>query len=134
MTVELNTLAPKKWTDDYSGVAPTIDSTNDVLIGDFAIDNSTSPWAVWRCRDNAAGAPKWDYVGLSWTRLVLTWTTAPVEQTYTGGDGQVFQYTYGSTVYYRFVPSTYDSTNDKFYTTFADPTLSGLVATRGIAV
>jgi len=57
-----------------------------------------------------------------------------VAQTYTGGDGDVLKYTYGATEYYRFIPDPYDSTEDKFYTTFSDPTLSGLVATRGVAV
>jgi hypothetical protein len=70
----------------------------------------------------------------SWNFYVTSWTTAPSEQVYTGGDGQVFLYTFGSTVYYRFVPSTYDSSLDCFYKNFSDPVLSSKVATRGVLV
>jgi len=75
-----------------------------------------------------------DTTRLKWVDLVTTWTTEPTAQTYTGGDGEVFAYVYGGTTYYRFVPTTYDSTLDIFYTTFSDPTLSGVVATRGITI
>ena len=57
MTVELNTLAPKKWTANYSGSAPTIDITDGVLVGDFAIDTSNS--AIWQCTDNTDTAAVW---------------------------------------------------------------------------
>ena len=70
----------------------------------------------------------------TWTQLASTWTSAPVAQAYSGGDGEVYAYTYGSQVYYRFVPSSYDSTQDAFYTTYSNPTLSGLVATRGVSL
>ena len=66
MTVELNTLAPKKWVADYSGVTPTIDVDDDVLVGDFAIDNSTTPYYVWQCMDNTSGAPVWIRVNVDW--------------------------------------------------------------------
>ena len=59
MTVELNTLAPKKWVADYSGSRPAIDVTDGVLVGDYAIDNSTSPYTVWNCEDNTDSAPIW---------------------------------------------------------------------------
>lgn len=59
MSIELNTLAPKKWVGNYSGVAPTIDITDLVNIGDFALDNSTSPYKIWRCYDNTDTAPIW---------------------------------------------------------------------------
>lgn len=70
----------------------------------------------------------------TWTQLVSTWTTSPVLQTYSGGDGEVYAYTFGTQVYYRFVPSSYNSTQDAFYTTFNNPTLSGLVAVRGVTL
>ena len=72
-----------------------------------------------------------DLSRLKWVDLVNTWTSEPVTEVYSGGDGDVLSYTYGSTVYYRFIPSTYDSSLDAFYTTYSDPTLSGLIATRG---
>jgi len=74
-----------------------------------------------------------DLIGITWGGLVAIWTAEPtLEASITGGD--VYKYTYGSTIYYRFVPDTYDSTEDKFYTTFSNPTLSGLVATRGASL
>ena len=57
MTIELNTLAPKKWVANYSGSAPVIDITDGVLVGDFAIDSSND--AIWRCTDNTDTAAVW---------------------------------------------------------------------------
>ena len=62
MSIELNTLAPKKWVADYSGARPTLDSSDNVLVGDFAIDNSTTPYAVWYCESNTLGSPLWTRV------------------------------------------------------------------------
>jgi len=59
MTKELNTLSTKKWENDYSGVTPTIDVTDGILVGDVAVDTSTSPYYLWRCLDNTDGAPVW---------------------------------------------------------------------------
>jgi hypothetical protein len=57
MSKELNTLAPKKYLANYAGTTPTLDSTDGILIGDYAIDSSTTPYTVWQCLDNAEGAP-----------------------------------------------------------------------------
>ena len=92
-----------------------------------APDSDGTNWAV----SSAGGS---ELVRLKWIDLVNTWTLEPASQTYSGGDGEVYAYTYGSTVYYRFIPDTYDSTLDTFYTTFSDPTLSGVVATRGASI
>jgi hypothetical protein len=59
---ELSTIAPKKWSANYGGVAPTVDSSNGILVGDFAIDTSTSPFTVWLCKNNAVGASVWTTV------------------------------------------------------------------------
>ena len=47
---------------------------------------------------------------------------------------EVFDYVYGSTTYYRFIPDPYDSTEDKFYSYFSTPIISGVIATRGVAI
>ena len=68
-----------------------------------------------------------------WTTLKDSWTTAPsFLQSIAAGD--VYEYRYGSTTYYRLVPSPYDSTLDQFFSSFSNPTLSGLLATRGVTI
>jgi hypothetical protein len=66
----------------------------------------------------------------TWEYYVTNWTTEPVLlESITGGD--VYSYTLDGTTRYRFVPSTYDATQDAFYTSYSSPTLSGLIVTRG---
>ena len=68
--------------------------------------------------------------GADWTYYATTWTTEPTfVETITGGD--VYSYTLDGTTRYRFVPTTYDATEDAFYTTFSTPNLSGLIVARG---
>jgi len=74
-----------------------------------------------------------DLISKTWGGLANKWTTKPTLHATTAA-GRVFLYTYGSTIYYRLVPAPYDSTLDSFYTTFSDPTLTGLVATRGASI
>ena len=56
---ELKTLAPKKWVASFGGIAPTLDSSNDIHVGDIAVDNSITPNILWTCSNNALGAPVW---------------------------------------------------------------------------
>jgi hypothetical protein len=56
-TKELNTVAPKKYTFNCAGTIPTQDISDDILVGDFIMDSSTSPIRVWHCLDNTEGAP-----------------------------------------------------------------------------
>lgn len=68
--------------------------------------------------------------GADWTYYATTWTTEPTfVEAITGGD--VYSYTLDGTTRYRFVPTTYDATEDAFYTIFSTPTLSGLIIARG---
>ena len=82
----------------------------------------------------AVGGGGGDTYNTSWTKLVTQWTAEPVPVAYSGGDGEVLEYTYETTKYYRFIPSTYDSNEDKFYSTYSNPTLSDLIATRGVTI
>ena len=59
MTIELNTISTKKFVANYGGITPTIDSSNGVRVGDFAIDSSTTPNKIWRCLVNTIGSPIW---------------------------------------------------------------------------
>jgi hypothetical protein len=66
----------------------------------------------------------------TWSILASEWTEEPtLNQVVTGGD--IYTYTYGGTNYYRLVPSPYDATEDKFYSTLVGDVLSGEVASRG---
>ena len=56
---ELKTLSPRKWVANFGGVAPTLDTTDGVYVGDLAVDSSTTPNATWRCMVNTDSAPKW---------------------------------------------------------------------------
>jgi len=66
----------------------------------------------------------------NWAFLAINWDTSPVVNASITG-GVVWTYIYNSVTRYRFVPTTYDTSEDAFYTTFTDPTLSGLIVTRG---
>lgn len=66
----------------------------------------------------------------TWSYLATTWSLAPtLNASITGGD--VYNYTLNGVTRYRFVPTTYDATQDAFYSEFSNPTLSGLIVTRG---
>ena len=78
---------------------------------------------VWQAVGTGGGTLTWDY-------LVTTWSVTPILiASITGGD--VYTYIIDSTTRYRFVSTTYDANQDAFYTTFVNPTLSGLIVTRG---
>ena len=68
--------------------------------------------------------------GTDWTYYATTWSVEPSLNTAITG-GEVYNYTLDGTTRYRFVPTTYDATQDAFYTTFNNPTLSGLIVARG---
>ena len=64
-----------------------------------------------------------------WTYYVTLWDTPPTfNSSITGGD--VYDYTLGAVTRYRFVPTTYDASQDAFYSGFSSPTLSGLIVAR----
>lgn len=75
--VELNTLSPKKWVANYSGNRPTIDLSNGVRNGDFAIDTSTTPNRIWICEVNTTGSPIWmPYDRSNVTPIITTYTAS----------------------------------------------------------
>ena len=80
-----------------------------------------------------AGSPTWTSLAASsaaWDYYVMNWSVEPaLDSSIAGGD--VYTYTLDATTRYRFVPTTYDPTQDAFYTTFSGGVLSGLIVTRG---
>jgi hypothetical protein len=71
-------------------------------------------------------------ISKSWSSLVNIWTTEPTFNINISGSGDVYDYVYDTTTYYRLVPEPYDSTQDTFYSNFnGTDTLTGVVATRG---
>ena len=92
----------------------------------FYIDNTT--WVVYRWDDTLE-----EYialVSLSWMDLVSMRTEEPViedtQEWYT-----LYKYTYWSQNYYRKVPTTYDPTQDIFY---SDVGMTNIVATRALSL
>ncbi len=69
-------------------------------------------------------------LGLSWMNLATSWTLEPTLNA-TLSSGEVYEYTYGPTIYYRFVPNPYNSTQDSFYGAFNGSILSNLIISRG---
>lgn len=69
---------------------------------------------------------------LNWADLATSWDAAPtLNKNITGG--AVYNYTFNSVTRYRFVPSTYDPSQDSFYENFDNvtDTLSDLIVSRG---
>ncbi len=66
----------------------------------------------------------------TWVFYATTWSTEPTLNTSIAG-GDVYDYTLDGTTRYRFVPSTYDATEDAFYSTFSGGLLTGLIVARG---
>lgn len=66
----------------------------------------------------------------TWSYYATTWSVEPtLNSSITGGD--VYNYTLNGTTRYRFVPTTYDPTQDAFYSTFSAGVLSDIIVTRG---
>lgn len=66
----------------------------------------------------------------TWSYYATTWSVEPnLNSSITGGD--VYNYTLKGTTRYRFVPTTYDPTQDAFYSTFSAGVLSDIIVTRG---
>jgi hypothetical protein len=66
----------------------------------------------------------------TWEFYVMNWDSTP-QFVANITDGTVYSYTYNNVTRYRFVPSTYDSTLDSFYSSFNGTTLSDLIVSRG---
>lgn len=61
--------------------------------------------------------------------LVTNWTSEPALNSTISG-GEVYNYTLNWVTRYRFVPTTYNPTQDAFYATFDGTTLSNLIVAR----
>jgi hypothetical protein len=70
-----------------------------------------------------------------WGGLVSSWTEEPTlnPEAPTLG-GEVYDYVFGTTTYYRHVPDPYDPTQDAFYGTYSAGVLGTLVAAKGLAI
>jgi len=80
--------------------------------------------------DGTKGTLDTDSLIQTWDYLVTNWSVEPSLNTTLAG-GEVLNYTLNGTTRYRFVPTTYNPTQDAFYATFDGTTLSNLVAKRG---
>lgn len=66
----------------------------------------------------------------TWEYLLMNWSVEPTLNTAIVG-GDVYNYTLNGTTRYRFVPTTYDPTQDAFYENFDGTNLTGLITARG---
>lgn len=66
----------------------------------------------------------------TWEYLVANWSSEPTLNSTISG-GEVYNYILSGVTRYRFIPTTYDPTQDAFYSTFTSGTLSNLIITRG---
>lgn len=81
--------------------------------------------------ENIPVAKQWQ---LEWQYLASQWSTEPSQvgtATINSSSGAVYTYTLNGVTRYRFVPDTYNSTLDRFYTTYTSGVLSGLISSRG---
>ena len=68
---------------------------------------------------------------LTWDYLAMHWSVAPTLVGVAAG-GQVYAYTLNGVTRYRLVPTTtYNSTQDAFYSTYNAGVLSGFIVARG---
>ena len=71
---------------------------------------------------------------LTWIYLITSTSKAPEEvgvATVETKTGKVFKYTFGTSITYRFVPTTYSFTLDAFYEIYENGNLSNLIVKRG---
>ena len=60
MSTELKTIDPRKWTGDFSGISPTLDTSDGVRVGDLAIETgATNTDRTWIAIDVTEGASIW---------------------------------------------------------------------------
>ena len=85
MSIELNTLAPKKWVANYAGIKPIIDTTDGVRVGDYAIDTSND--AIWKCLDDTDTTAVWVLEGVV-QGLDATYDIQPVNEGATAGNAR----------------------------------------------
>jgi hypothetical protein len=74
-------------------------------------------------------------VTTEWFYLIGSWTEEPTLNATTPAlGGVVYDYTYGSTVYFRHIPEPYNPTSDTFYETYSAGILSNPISSRGVAI
>lgn len=75
----------------------------------------------------------WRAVSRDWGYYSLNWSVEPalVGTATTPVAGDVYSYTLKGTTRYRLVPTTYDPTQDAFYSSYSGSTCSGLIVMRG---
>lgn len=132
-------LATKKYVDDNAGGGGGGVSNGDK--GDITVTGGGTTWTIDNNAVNNAKISDVDaskvtgfdtavsnVISNTWANLALSPNSITFNSTI--GAGDVWNYVYGATTYYRLVPATYDPANDAFYTTFTAGTLSGIITTR----
>jgi len=68
---ELKDIGIRKYTANYAGIAPTLDSSDSINPGDIAVDSSMTPPMVWLCVKNTVNSPIWKRM-VGDTKLITT--------------------------------------------------------------
>lgn len=118
--VEIKKIA-KELSKDSNLAWQTVPHMKSVVAGENIIVDNTDPIN-----------PKISSTGTqpSWSFYATTWSTEPTLNSSIAG-GDVYDYTLDGVTLYRFVPTTYDPTQDAFYSTFSAGVLSDIIVTRG---
>ena len=103
------------------------------VIGAEGVEPFEGTLAEWLLSLHGDGAPS-DTPQL-WIRLASGWTEEPALNATTPNlGGEVYDYVFGPTTYYRHVPNPYDPTLDAFYETYSGGVLTTRLAAKGLVI
>jgi hypothetical protein len=103
------------------------------VIGAEGVPPFEGTLAEWLLSLHAAGEV--GDISRLWVSLVNSWTEEPTLNAEAPAlGGEVYDYVFGTTTYYRHVPSPYEPTQDAFYEAYAAGVLSELVVAKGLVI
>jgi hypothetical protein len=110
-----------------SSTTNVVPNPADLFVGELALN--TADAKLWT-KHSDGSLVILNSANNSWTYFATTWSEPPVFNSSISG-GSVYNYVLNGITRYRFVPTTYNPTQDSFYTNFSVGVLTGLIASRG---
>lgn len=127
------------WVSDRNAIADALEASyqhilsssnpHNVTATQVGLSNVDNTSDLNKPISNATQAALDEKQGLTWDYYVMHWDTEPTLNA-TITNGEVYNYTLDGVTRYRFVPTTYTSSGDAFYTTFDGSNLTGLIISR----